>query len=1185
MTCGVYLHSSLNRIVLVVWVVLSTVCAVLTDAKGQARHRYALFARPEQPSPEKHQEIILLQLGKPIERDLAAGQKHRYQTALSRGQHFSLVLESHDVDVSVRLCDLDGKIIEEADAESWEGQKVLEVVSESIVAYQIEVEPKYPKTGSGKYEIRITDVRSATERDRLLYEAQRLNSESKRLYQAGAYENAQSLSERTLEIRETVFGQDSPEVAATLNLLGLIRNARGDYGKAETLFQSAQAIDVKAFGRSHPATALVMDGLANNLNAQARYTDAENLAKEALAIREKTLGADHFLVAVSLGTLGDIYFAKTDYANARVFAERAQVLAAMRYGPDDLPYSDFVGRLGRATTRQGNFSRAEELILQALHARENLAGKEGLAVADSMADLGFVYLLKRDNVKCEQTLLQALPLEEKILGPNHPKVAWILNNLGLIQYRRSDYVRAEALHLRALAIREKTLGPAHPETGQSLNNLGLVYWRMGDYPKATEFYERALQVVEKAYGPESHTVAQALGNLGIMAKETGNYDLAEARYLRALAIDEAALGKQNPELKVLVESLAILYRDKGDYANAEPMFLRELAISEASLGKDHPETARVLRNLEQLYIAKGDTANTLKCFRRIVAIDEADFTLSLAVGSERQKLAYFQSFSGELEKFISFQVLQDPDDVEARDLAASALLQRKGRVLEASADNLGALWNRSSAEDRALLDQLKDVTSKLATLVLNGPQRTSLDDHQQAIQSLADQRDRFEAELGRRSMGYYEGSSAVTLAAIRVAIPANAALVEFAVYRPYDAKKSVESGKSFGEPRYVAYVLTNHDDIRWKDIGDAKEIDDFVGAFRQALRDPHRGDIRQLSRLLDEKIFRPIRALTGDASHLLLSPDGQLDLIPFEALVDERNRFLIERYSITYLSTGRDLLRMKVPRASESGTLLVADPLFGEPSEIVVAQRKQRDEKFAGAVAARRSITAGDDLSSVYFAPLSGTAREARAIQSLFPEGRLLSGEQATKAALKNVNAPAILHIATHGFFLRDAGDSSATSEVGSTRGINTLAKIENPLLRSGLALAGANLDRGGVDNGILTALEAANLNLWGTKLVTLSACDTGIGEVKNGEGVYGLRRAFFLAGTESLVMSLWPVSDYVTRELMTQYYTGLKKGLGRGEALRQAQLATLKRKGREHPFYWASFIQAGEWANLDGRR
>jgi len=145
--------------------------------------------------------------------------------------------------------------------------------------------------------------------------------------------------------------------------------------------------------------------------------------------------------------------------------------------------------------------------------------------------------------------------------------------------------------------------------------------------------------------------------------------------------------------------------------------------------------------------------------------------------------------------------------------------------------------------------------------------------------------------------------------------------------------------------------------------------------------------------------------------------------------------------------------------------------------------------------------------------------------------------------------------------------------------------RVENPLLHSGLAFAGVNVRGSSEDNGILTALEASGLNWWGTKLVMLSACDTGIGEVKNGEGVYGLRRALVLAGAETQAMSLWPVSDERTRDLMIGYYTALQAGQGRGEALRQGQLQMLARPGWQHPFYWASFIQSGEWANLNGQR
>ncbi|MGE5245761.1 MAG: CHAT domain-containing protein, partial [Betaproteobacteria bacterium] len=259
----------------------------------------------------------------------------------------------------------------------------------------------------------------------------------------------------------------------------------------------------------------------------------------------------------------------------------------------------------------------------------------------------------------------------------------------------------------------------------------------------------------------------------------------------------------------------------------------------------------------------------------------------------------------------------------------------------------------------------------------------------------------------------------------------------------------------------------------------------------------------------------------------------------------------------SYVSSGRDLLRLHPARATPGRPVIVADPLFGEPRRT--------------APAARRGAGATARAPRLYFAPLSGSAVEGRAIKALFPDARLLTGPRATKAGVEAVKAPRILHIASHGFFLSD--DEARPAEV------------RNPLLRSGLALAGANLAQGAGGDGILTALEAADLDLRGTKLVTLSACDTGVGEVRSGEGVYGLRRAFVLAGAEAVVMTLWPVSDSIARDTMVAYYEGLRAGAGRGDALRQAKLAILGNPKRRHPYYWASFIQSGDWTSLDGQR
>ena len=230
------------------------------------------------------------------------------------------------------------------------------------------------------------------------------------------------------------------------------------------------------------------------------------------------------------------------------------------------------------------------------------------------------------------------------------------------------------------------------------------------------------------------------------------------------------------------------------------------------------------------------------------------------------------------------------------------------------------------------------------------------------------------------------------------------------------------------------------------------------------------------------------------------------------------------------------------------------------------------------------------DLSQLQVGPLPGTAAEAQALQQLFPQATVLTQAAATETALKQVKAPQILHIATHGFFLADAPVAPPADSRGVGRaspyGFPTAAAlsgaVENPLLRSGLALAGFNRRTSGGEDGVFTALEASGLDLVGTQLVVLSACDIGLGDLTRGEGVYGLRWAFDLAGAETQMLSLWPVSDQGTQRLMTRYYQKLMAGLGRSEALRAVQLEMIRGGGDQaRPYYWAAFILAGNWRTL----
>ena len=629
-------------------------------------------------------------------------------------------------------------------------------------------------------------------------------------------------------------------------------------------------------------------------------------------------------------------------------------------------------------------------------------------------------------------------------------------------------------------------------------------------------------------------------------------------------------------LTPLLHNIANVHHSRGDYAKALETQRRALDIAEKNGGSHHNYTIQSLRNIARFYAAQQDAVNAVRFQTLAEERAETALAFDLAIGSERQKMLQLDELAERTSRTISLNVNLAPDNPQASALAALVVLQRKGRVLDAMSANLDALRGRFGAEDQKLLDALNSLTAQLAKLTLNKPLQMTVDEQRKQIQELEEKKEILEAAISDRSQEFHARSQAVTIPNVQAEIPPDAALIEFAVYKPYNPQAQ-SNDEAYGSPRYVAYVLRRTGDVKWTELGDAQAIDAAIEEWRKTLRDPKRKDAAQLARRLDAKIMQPIRRLTGDARQFLISPDGELNLIPFEALVDESQRFLIENYSFTYLTGGRDLLRMRAPRTSKSEFLIIANPQFGEP----LAQQPIESNKTAAPLRPNRPQTARN-LSETYFAPLGGTLAEAISIRKLFPETNFITGAQATESAFKTIAAPRILHVATHGFFLENAAANSPPT----ARGNNSAVKIENPLVRSGLALAGANrrVDNA-ADDGILTALEASGLNLWGTKLVVLSACDTGLGAVKNGEGVYGLRRAFALAGAQSLVMSLWSVSDAVTREMMIDYYKNLKQGMGRGASLRQVQLSMLKRKGRTHPFYWASFIQSGEWANLDGKR
>jgi CHAT domain-containing protein/endonuclease YncB( thermonuclease family) len=1065
-------------------------------------------------------------------------------------------------------------------------------------------------------EPRAVEVETGNDNEKTAAAENRLSQQVIQLYQAGRYAEAVPLAQKVLAIREKALGPEHPDVAQALNNLAMLYQAQGDYGRAAPLYQRSLAIREKALGPEHPQVALSLNNLASLYQDQGDYGRAAPLYQRSLAIREKALGPEHRDVAISLNNLALLYQNQGDYGRAAPLYQRSLAIYEKALGPEHPSVALSLNNLAMLYKDQGDYGRAAPLYQRSLAIREKALGPEHPDVAQALNNLAVLYQAQGDYGRAAPLFQRALTIFEKALGLEHPHVATALSNLGLLYLAQGDYGRAAPLFQRALAICEKALGPEHPDVATALSNLATLYQDQGDYGRAAPLFQRALAIREKALGPEHPDVAASLNNLASLHEAQGDYERAAPLFQRALAIREKALGPEHPDVAASLNNLASLYQDQGDYGRAAPLYQRSLVIFEKALGPEHPQVALSLSNLASLHEAQGDYERALAFQQRASAVEEKNIAQILNTGSQQQKQLYLNTLSGQTDSTVSLHARDVPRNADAARLALTVILQRKGRALDATSDQIAALRSRAAPDDQKLLDQLTTIQSQLATLQLSNTSKLSLDSRRAEIARLTAEQERLEDAISRRSAEFRAVAQPITLDGVRQAMPPDAALVELFVYRPFNAQAKTYAEK-FGAPRYVAYVLRSVNDVpQFVDLGEAATIDADAAKFRAALQTAKTPEtqVKELARNLDERVMRPVRKLLGATRRVFLSPDGALNLVPFDAFVDEDGHYLIENYSFNYLTSGRDLLRPQVAGQSQDAPTIVANPLFDMKSPVAAPANGRREIGLLGAGETANAEAGATDFTKLYYPPLAGTAAEAKSIGALLPQARVWTQGDATEAALKSVNRPSILHIATHGFFLSDQPQTAPANarQLVQLDAAPRGPQQENPMLRSGLILAGVKQKQSGPgEDGVLTAQEAAGLNLFGTKLVVLSACETGLGDVENGAGVYGLRRALVLAGSETQVMSLWRVSDTATRDLMIAYYTRLQAGAGRIAALHEVQLAMLRGmvvaksgdapqpQGRQlvqgpaadmpkadwrHPYYWAAFIPSGAWTTLDGK-
>lgn len=1042
----------------------------------------------------------------------------------------------------------------------------------------------------------------------------------------GSYEKAEQFYLQGLELRRAAYGELHRDIASSLNNLAALYSARGRYAQAENLHLEALAMWRVTVGENHPEYANTASNLAHLYHIQGDYNRALPLCQQALTIRQAILDERDPAVAVSLNNLAMLYCSMGTPLLAQPLLERSLAIRRESLHPSPPAVATALTNLASFHYIVGAYDQAEPLYREALTIWRSVVGKGHSSYTTTASNLALIYRALGDNRRARALWRHVLRSARKVHGERHKTVATARLNLGLMYFYQDDLERAQQHLVRALLIRKAIFGKLHLEVAHAANALGLVLYRQGDYQRAEKLFRRAIAILRRSIG-SVRELAIVLNNLGALLHANGTYERAEELYRQALEI---------------------LCSNKEDV---------------------HPRRADILYNLARTQWMMGQVSDALAGLSDATSIDHQTLGVFFSLASESQRMGYLHAAKGRLDGFLSLVLSErDPAYPEVR-TAMDLALRRKGLTAEASVAQRAALMYGRHPKQALRLRELRALDNQIARAYLDGPSTSDTTGFHRQLTRWKARRERLEARLALviREVNLARRLSSVNVASVAKALPSDTALVEYLRFTPLEANSAPgHVSVEFRPDRYAALVVPARrpDQAELVDLGEANLIDSYIKTVRLAFgQHPGRGErgnarrgitglrnqgttteeerrgvvgpekfVRRNTRFirraddaprpdtgdipaaeaLRQAIFDPVERALGACRALIISPDGDLNLLPFGILPVEMNARLVDKYAISYVSAGREVLNFGDARSLPALTndqvggdpLVIADPDYDLDDVNDGREQATVDQQRTGLGHSQAKPSAGSTLmrgqvSRLLEAPrrwhgqdpylrfqrLPETRKEGTEVASLLHVSPLL-GKEALETHVKSARAPRILHIATHGFFLSDQQIERVNTDLmlansGSEDRWWRLRQAEDPLLRSGLAFAGANTwleGREGLpsaEDGLLTARDVMYLDLEGTDLVTLSACETGMGQVHVGEGVFGLRRAFTQAGAKALLMSLWRIPDLQTRELMSAFYQRLLAGASCVDALRQAQLDLRQRY--PDPYYWGAFICSGE--------
>jgi CHAT domain-containing protein len=974
----------------------------------------------------------------------------------------------------------------------------------------------------------------------------------------GMYAKAEFFYIENKNINEKKVGKESIVYAKSCHNLAALYLDQGAYAKAEALFVESKGIIEKVSGKESADYAFSCNSLANVYFNQSQYKKAEPLYMEAKNIFEK-IGKDNFDYISSCNNLAGLYAEEGAYNKAEQLYIEAKKIQEKITGKNNAAYALACNNLGSLYAKKGTFNKAESLFFEAKNTYEQTSGKDNLNYALSCRNIGTLYLDQGFYAKAEPFYIEAKNINEKILGKNHLDYASACNSLANLYTDQGLYSKAEPLYIEAKDIREKVLGKGHSKYATICNNLANLYFSQRLYNKAEPLYIEAKDIQEKVYGKNHASYAMSCNNLGALYYRQGLYSKAAPFYEEAIAIQEKVYGKFTLNYAMSCSNLASLYRRQGLYSKSEAYYIEAKNLREKIVGKAHPDYANSCNNLANLYMAQKmiDKAGPLykeAINNKLKQIDEVLPTLS-----EREREEFFRSIDYYFKRYYYF-VLNANQQALYTDLF-NLQLSIKGLIFQSTQKMQNQIMN--SGND-ALIQKYQDWKSQRAFLnkymQLTIAERTQKGLNTDSMLTLINDLEKslsLESELFAQS----RKKQKYTWQDVQKKLLPNEAAVE--IIRTDSA--------------YIALIVkpTTKDNPEAVIFAKGEEMDKrFVKYYRTCIAHKIEDELSY------DNFWKPIQEKLGSASHVYLSADGvyhQINLLTLKNPVSKK--YVLNETNIQLLSNLKDLLTVQkndLAQQYENYKIhLIAYPKYdvgvsgNENGTINMNESLKSDTS-------QRFYSRGGEI-----AMLPGTKEEAGYIVGLCTklniktELKLL--EEASEAYLKSLNNPSILHIATHGFFM--SSDEVSKNNRGLTDE-ETKEYRKDPLHNSGLLLANAQQGMSGQvisgEDGILTAKEALNLNLDKTDLVIMSACETGLGEIRNGEGVYGLQRSFQQAGAKTVIISLWKVSDEATQQLMSNFYTNLlEKKMAKREAFKQAQTALMQKY--PEPYFWGAFVMIGE--------